>query len=63
MLDEKFDILVNKISFELFFGFETKKFLQVYLYWILERREMKEYERSRFKLTLSSTPDRLAPIV
>ena len=41
MLDEKVDIVINKISFDLFFSFETKKFLQVYLYWILERRERK----------------------
>ena len=60
MLDEKVDIVINKISFDLFFSFETKKFLQVYLHRIPERRER---ERSRFKLTLSSTPDRLAPIV
>ena len=39
MLDEKVDIVINKISFDLFFSFETKKFLQVYLYRIPERRE------------------------
>lgn len=63
MLDEKFDILVNKISFDLFFGFKTKKISPGLSILDPGEKREKEYARSRFKLTLSSTPDRLAPIV